>query len=479
MTRRPPTLFRRLILLTLPVECLVLALFVVWLIRGDERRERAAFDERLRLQSQAVLRGVRLDLAGRMRFDADLNARVLGADTQGCLLDGRGVVLWESPAGWFGASGLKGFFQEDLEVVHSLQVEGRWTRVIQTSRSVRRAQDEDEATGPLVELVLAKPLSALDAENLALRQKAVAVGILLVALTTLLLWLAIRTGLRPIRQVMRRLSEVPGPGGQERLDEDLVPTELRPLAREINALLDRLWALVQLERRFTAEAAHELRTPLTLVKSTLQTALLTSRSVEDHAGALGEALEDLQRLEHTAEELLVLARADALFGSREKAFEEIALQDLLRATAERFDSAAEARDLKLVLVLQPVAVRGDRQALERLFLNLVDNAVKYTGVGGSITLRCMPSADGAVAVVEDTGPSIPKAERAHLFEQFFRGSSGRAAATPGGGLGLAIALAMARLHGADLAYEPCVPDGNRFVVRFPRAGSGEPGAVSG
>jgi signal transduction histidine kinase len=478
MTRRPQTLFRRLLLLTLPVECLVLALFGVWLIRGDERRERAAFDERLRLQSQAILSGVRLDLAGRVRFDADLNARALGSDAKGCLLDPGGEVLWQSPEGWFGASGLKGFSQRDLEVVQSLKLDGGWTRVLQTSRLVRRAQDEDEATGPLVEVVLAKPLTSLDAEHRALRQKAVAVGALLVALTTLLLWLAIGTGLRPIRQVMERLAGVPGPGGQERLDEDLVPAELRPLAREINALLDRLWGLVQLERRFAAEAAHELRTPLTLVKSTLQTALLTSRGAEDHAKALQEALEDLQRLEHTAEELLVLARADALFGSGEKAFEEVALQDLLRATAERFESAAEARDLGLTLDLHPAAVWGDRQALERLFLNLVDNAVKYTGKGGSVTLRCMASADGASAAVEDTGPSIPKAERAHLFEQFFRGASGRVAETQGGGLGLAIAFAMARLHGADLAYEPCAPDGNRFVVRFLTVVSGEQEAGS-
>lgn len=467
MRGHPPSLFARLLLLTLPVECAILALFGVWLIRGGERRERAAFDDRLRLQSQAVLSGVRLDLAGSVRFDSGLNARVLGGDTEGCLLDEKGTVLWESRAGWFGATGLTAYAQPALEVVRTVPLGGGSTRVIQTSRVIRRVQDEEEATGPLVEVVLARPMAALEAEDLAQRRKAIAVGALLVALTTLLLWLAIRTGLSPIRKMMARLASVPGPEGGERLDETGVPAELRPLAQEINALLDRLWGLVQLERRFTAEAAHELRTPLTLVKSTLQTSLLASRTAEDYASALQEALEDLQRLERTAESLLELSRADALFASGEKAFEVVALQDLLRSVAERFEAAAAVRGLSVAFEVGPCAVRGDRAALERLFLNLVDNAVKYTGRGGRVVLRCGPSDEGAVAVVEDSGPAIPKAERPRLFEQFFRGASGRAAGAQGGGLGLAIAKALARLHGAELDYEPAAQGGNRFVVRFP------------
>ena len=119
------------------------------------------------------------------------------------------------------------------------------------------------------------------------------------------------------------------------------------------------------------------------------------------------------------------------------------------------------------LDLHAGAVRGDFDALERLFIALVDNAVKYSKIGGTVTLRCTLDEGPVVTAVEDTGPAIPKAERPRLFEQFFRGSSGRAARVQGAGLGLSIASAMARLHGAELTYEPCGPDGNRFVVRFP------------
>jgi len=472
--RRPPlTLFRRLLLLTLPVECVVLALFGIWMVRGSERREAAAFDDRLRLQSQAVLSGVGLDTVERLKFDAGLNLRALASDTKGCILDEGGAVLWESPKGWFEDSGIRGLRQADVEFVHTIPMNGVGFRVIQTARRVHRPEDTEVATGPLVEVVLAKPLASLEGANLALREKAVAVGVVLLALMALLLWFAIGVGLKPVEAMIRKLPEVPGPSGTERLDEGHVPKELAPLAREINGLLDRLWGLVQLEKRFTAEAAHELRTPLTLVKSTLQTALLTAHGPEDSAKALQEALEDLQRLEATAESLLHLARADALFSSQAPAFADLDLSDLLHSVSERLAPAAEQMGSKMKLDLQPSPVRGEKGALERLFVNLVDNAVKYSKPGGTITIRCAPRDGGVVAAVEDTGSPVPEAERAHLFEQFFRGSSGRAAGVQGAGLGLSIASAMARLHGAELTYEPWAPNGNRFVVRFPRVGSGE------
>lgn len=477
--RRPPfTLFQRLLLLTLPVECVVLALFGVWLVRGSERREAAAFDDRLRLQSQAMLSGVGLDPAGRLKFDAGLNLRSLASDTAGCILDEGGAVLWQSPKGWFGASDIRGLSQADVEYAHIIPMNGAAFRVLQTARRVHKPEDMEVATGPLAEVVLAKPIVSLKGANLALREKAVAVGVALLALMALLLWLAIGVGLKPVKAMIRNLSQVPGPSGTDRLEVGRVPEELAPLAREINGLLDRLWGLVQLERRFTAEAAHELRTPLTLVKSTLQTALLTVHGPEDSAKALQEALEDLQRLEATAESLLVLARADALFSSKPPDYVDLDLSDLLRSVLERIAPAAEQKGLKLNLVLKPGLVRGEHVALERLFLNLMDNAVKYTKLGGTITLRCAPVDGTVVAAVEDSGSPIPEAERPHLFEQFFRGAAGRAAGVHGAGLGLSIASAMARLHAAELTYEPATPQGNRFVVRFPRAGSGEQGAES-
>jgi signal transduction histidine kinase len=461
---RQPTLFLRLLLLTLPVECVILALFGVWLVRGIERREKTSLDQGLRIQSRELLAHGVLDARRGLRVDTSLIQVPPG--TSACLLDAKGAILWEFPQGWFEDSGLRPYAMEDLEIVRSMPVRGAECRVLDAAKRVRTPEDTDFATGPLIEVMLVQPLAGLEQSNREFRQKATAAGVVLLVLTGFLLWASIGAGLSPVRAMMRRLQDVPGPAGTERLDESLVLRELRPLAAEINGLQDRLWGLVQLERRFTAEAAHELRTPLTLVKGTLQTALLTARSPEDYSRALQEALEDLQRLETTAESLLVLARTDALYESPPPPFQEIPLHDFLRAVAERFASVAARSSLRITLDLNPSVIRGDPGAMERLFVNLVDNAVRYARPGGAITLRCAPEGASAVAAVEDTGPAIPDAERPHLFEQFFRGSSGRASRVQGGGLGLCIASSMARLHGAELTYEPCPPDGNRFVVRF-------------
>ena len=471
MTLRPSTLFLRLLILTLPVEALILALFGAWLIRAIERREGAAFDERLRVQCRELIGGGALDSAGELRVEVDLRAVAPG--TLSCLVDGRGTILWELPQGWFEASGLRPTSRENSEVVQTAPMTGGRLRVLDSAKRIRKPDDADLATGPLVEAVVAEPLSSLDEANAAFRKKAGAAAIALLALTALLLWAAIKAGLSPVRDMTLRLQGVPGPAGAERLDEGMILRELRPLAREINGLSDRLWGMVQLEKRFTAEAAHQLRTPLTLVKSTLQTALLTGGSPEDHERALREALEDLQRLEQTAESLLALARADARAAGHFQTSENIPLQDLLSSLAERFAPAAGQKDLKLALDLRPAALQGERDSLEQLFANLLDNAVKYTKPGGTITLLCFRDGGSALAAVEDSGPPIPEDDRHHLFEQFYRGKSGRAAGIPGSGLGLSIAAAMARLHGAELTYEPCGLGGNRFAVRFPSPAQGE------
>ena len=469
MTRRPPTLFSRLLILTLPVESIILVLFGVWLIRGIERKELVAFDGSLKAQSKELLGGVTLDPAGKL--EVDVNPHAVAPGTSACLLDGGGRILWELPKGWFKASGLRATSHEAFESVQSVRSMGARYRVFDETQRMRTAGDTDPyvATGPLVEVVLAGSLSGLGRSSLELREKAAGVGIALLALTGVLLWAAIKAGLSPASALMRRMQDIPGPAGTERLDEGLVPSELRPLAREINHLLDRLWGLIELEKRFTAEAAHEFRTPLTIVKSTLQTALLTAGSREDHEGALREALEDLQRLEKTAESLLTLARADALLSGPAPTFEDISLPALLKSIAERFAPAARDRAIELALDLHPCRVRGNAAALERLFVNLIDNAVKYSNPSGRITVQCAPDEGYTLAAVADGGPPIPEDEQAHLFQQFFRGTAGRAAQSAGAGLGLSIAAAMARLHHAELTYERWNREGNRFVVKFPAA----------
>ncbi len=221
-----------------------------------------------------------------------------------------------------------------------------------------------------------------------------------------------------------------------------------------------------MERRFSAEAAHELRTPITLVKSTLETALLTGGTREELEQALQEALEDLQRLEKTADLLLEMARINSLPAERPMDFEPVGLDGLLRSLAERFAQAAGEKGLRLRTDLRPACVDGEREALERLFANLIDNAVKYASSGGAVTVTCGAKGGTVEAAVENDGPPVPGEDRPYLFQPFFRGRSGRDGRVPGAGLGLAIVAAVARRQGAEVAYEPGDNANNRFVVRF-------------
>lgn len=464
---RPLSLFSRLLLLTLPVEALVLALFGVALVRGAERREEATFDARLRIQREVIMGAIDLAPPGILRVDVEATARALAKGCRGCVVDGRGAILWESQTGWFAASGVRPMSEEVIEYLRTESVGGGRVRICGAAKRFPGTGNSPDSAGPLAEVILAEPVARLEASHREYRMKASAAGFTLLGFTALLLWLAIRVGLGPARRVVGRLHEVPGPVGLSRLDEGVVPKELRPLVKEINGLLDRLWGLVQAERRFTSDAAHELRTPLTLVKSTLQTSLLAGKSMEDHRRALHEALEDLGRLERTVESLLALARADAGPSVEAPSFRQVDLSDLLRSLAEGFSGAAEERGLDVILDLEPCVVLGEPEALNRLFANLAENAVKYAGAPGTITLRCSHEGPGASAAVEDTGPQVPPRERPSLLQRFFRGERGRTIGVTGSGLGLSIAEAMARLHGAQLTYEPTDGGGNRFAVRFP------------
>ncbi len=466
MKRSPPGLFARLLLLTLPVESVILVLFGVWLVRGIERRDLASFDANLKVQSQELLGGSSLDQEGDLR--PGTNSKVLVPGTLACILNGEGRILWEYPQGWFHRSGLGASSHGPVNYLQTIHLEDGTFRIF--DRAYRTLQDSEddpnEPAGPLIEVILAGPLSGLDGSNKDFREKAVGTGVALLALTGLLLWVAIKAGLSPATALMRRLQDIPGPSGMGRLDKEPVPLELRPLAREINGLLDRLWGMVKLQERFTAEAAHELRTPLTLVKSTLQTALLTGVSPEDHKQALLEALEDLDRLEKTAESLLDRARLDALLSPSQPIREQICLHELLKGEAGMFSPTAREKSIKLTLDLEPCTIEGDRTALQRLFANLLDNALAYSKHGGTVTLRCAACEGSVEAAVEDDGPAIPEEEHAHLFEHFFRGASGGAGGVPGAGLGLSIAAAIAHQHCGEITYERWGQEGNRFVVRF-------------
>ena len=240
---------------------------------------------------------------------------------------------------------------------------------------------------------------------------------------------------------------------------------MAPLVSELNALLERLREALDRQKRFTADAAHELRSPLTALQVQLDM-LARARTPEESRAALEALRAGMKRAARLVEQMLTMARLEPEAQLAQPA--AVALDALAAQVAGELEALAEARRIELRLErLESVAVRGDATALHALARNLVDNAIRYAPAGGAVRLAAFAEDGSAFLVVEDDGPGIPPAERARVFDRFYRLPGSHA---EGSGLGLAIAKQVADAHGAEIALGNAAgAHGLRVTVRFKTA----------
>jgi signal transduction histidine kinase len=235
-------------------------------------------------------------------------------------------------------------------------------------------------------------------------------------------------------------------------------------------MLERLEKGFEQERRFTSDASHELRTPLTALKGRIEVTLSRARSAKEYQETLEDLNQAVDRLVRLTNSLLYLARLDQA-GHRWQS-ETLNLSDLLDSIVDSMGPVAELKQIKLECDI-PVSVQaqGNLDQLTRLFLNLVDNALKYTPEGGKVTVRLYKVEKTKKVAVEvcDSGPGIAAEHLPHLFERFYRAQSDRASSSGGAGLGLAIANEIARQHGGTLEVESAVGQGTTMRVELPLA----------
>ncbi|HET9449819.1 MAG TPA: ATP-binding protein [Aggregicoccus sp.] len=282
-----------------------------------------------------------------------------------------------------------------------------------------------------------------------------------------LLWLAVRWGLAPLRAFAHQV-EAREPSQLAPLQAQRVPDEVRPLADALDALLRRVAASVEHERRFTADAAHELRTPLAGLQTHAEVAL-AARDARERDQALAHVAEGTQRASRLVAQLLALARLDAR--SAPPPLAPVPLAQLAAAQVAELAPFAAQRGINLGLVVeeggQAAAVPGDADLLGVLLRNLVDNAVRYTPRGGTVDVTVRPVAGQVLLEVLDSGPGIPPQERARVLERFHRI---RGSGEEGSGLGLSIVARIAQLHRAPLTLaEGPGGRGLRVTVALPRA----------
>lgn len=268
-------------------------------------------------------------------------------------------------------------------------------------------------------------------------------------------WFAAGRGLVPLRRMADAAAGIDAGGLDRRMPEPGTDDELGTLADTINAMLDRLAATIERERRFTADASHELRTPLAILRGEVE--LARTRTEGRTAERLDSALEEVDRLAALVDDLLMLARAEAdtLRGS-----DEVDLGALARATVTRFSVLADDGEVALHAT-GSATVRGDARALERAVSNLVDNAVRHAPPGTDVEVVVDQDGEQAIVTVRDRGPGVPDAALATLFDRFARPDEARTVG--GAGLGLAIVDAVVRGHHGQVSAAN--RDGGGFEVR--------------
>ena len=279
------------------------------------------------------------------------------------------------------------------------------------------------------------------------------------AMALLIWWLAAQT-LAPLRRVAdgvrardeQSLQPLPTAG---------LPDEVAPLVGALNGLLQRLDASLGAQRAFVSDAAHELRSPLTALKLQMQ---LLKRSPDEaaRAAALDALNAGIDRAARLVEQLLALARAEP--GAPSAAPVDLDLGELVRAAVAETVPFAHSRETAIALFADaPVPTRGDAASLTALVRNLADNAVRYSPRGSRVELRALSERGGALLRVDDAGPGIAAAERARVFDRFYRHAAGD---EPGTGLGLAIVRSVVERHGASVTLGDSPLGGLRVEVRF-------------
>lgn len=281
-------------------------------------------------------------------------------------------------------------------------------------------------------------------------------------------WFLAGRALAPVDRLTRAARSITETKLSERVEVPDSADEIQRLAETFNEMLDRLESAFDRQRQFTADASHEIRTPLAIIRNEIDVALRRERTGAEYEETLSRLQAEAVRISRLVEDLLTLARADA---GETKIERELLSMVLL--TQEVFDQVrplAEAKGIHASFHApdQTLFVRGDAMRLKQLFLNLLDNAIKFTRPAGEVSVSLEQHDAEVVIEVKDTGRGIAAEAQPHIFERFYR-QSHTADTVAGSGLGLAIAKWIATAHDGRIELESQAGSGSCFRVFLPLA----------
>lgn len=288
-------------------------------------------------------------------------------------------------------------------------------------------------------------------------------------------WFMARRAMSGVAAVTRTARKIAEGTLDERVPVKSRGDEVDQLASTFNQMLDRIRALLTEMKEMSDNIAHDLRSPVARIRGAAEVTLTEGKNLTDFEAMAASTIEECDRLLDMINTMLVISKTES--GADELSLVEIDAAGLVRSACELFSASAEDRGVALRCdAAEPLVLLGDLRLIQRMFSNLLDNAIKYTLAGGTVEISASGSDEGRVVLtVRDTGVGISPEELPRVFERFYR--SDRSRSQPGIGLGLSLARAIARAHGGDIAVTSVPEQGSTFTVILPKKagrGAGSP-----
>jgi len=284
-------------------------------------------------------------------------------------------------------------------------------------------------------------------------------------------WFLAGRALAPVMHITREVRKITADNLSQRLPVIKAEDEMGHLTETFNSMLARLETSFSKIKQFSGDASHELRTPLTILKGETEVAQRWAKTPDEFRKMLQSNLEEIDRMERIIENLLTLAKSEA--GERPLKISEFSLSDLLQDLYLQGKTLGEDGGIDVILdmeVTREILMRGDQPQLQRLFLNLITNGIKYTPGGGRVEVGLTLREGQALVTVADNGIGIEAGHLPHIFDRFYRVDEARNREVGGTGLGLAIGKSIAEAHGGGISVRSTPGQGTVFTVRLPLAG---------
>ncbi len=295
--------------------------------------------------------------------------------------------------------------------------------------------------------------------------------------------------LKPVDRITQTARMITSQNLNQRIQTLKVKDEISRLIDTFNEMISRLDHSFRQIKQFTTDASHELKTPLTILKGEVEVALRKRRDAHEYERILESNLEEINRMTKIVEDLLLLSKAD--IGEIRLNKEDIPLNRFLKGLTEQMKVLAQPKNIRIEVLTggnnngeEEIHIFGDTLRMRELFINLIDNGIKYTEPGGSILITLAKEMNGhmtsspdnqydqgyAKVVITDTGIGIAKEDQEKIFNRFFRVDKARSREQGGSGLGLSICKWIVEAHQGEISVESELGKGSSFIVKLPLHG---------